>query len=269
MHRVRLFRIACAAILLLCGGLAADAAGQAYSAGGNTRAGARSTGGFWGLDMEVRGGILMPDGSAAFTMTAPTEDDTYDEYWSQGIGGGADLALPLWLLDKPTAAMRLTLGPFLGFDHFDLAGDTKEYDNGSALEVDDWTATTFFGGAQLRLEFGGSASMFRFLFGLDVAGGMVSYGGVSADFIASPGATPTVGHIFDSSTTSALRGAARLGLAIALSDTMDFNIHAVGGAYMLGAPEGNTDTNNPFGDSDPEAWMPITAAVGLSLRIRF
>lgn len=270
MRYVPFARIALALAVVLGGGLIGDATAQEYGGPTGARSSrARSDGGFWGLEFEVRGGVLLPDGSTSFTATPPQEDDSYDEYWSMGIGGGADVALPLFLSADPQGSTQFTLGPFLGFDFYQLTGDDKSYPGGGVLAVDNWTATTFFGGAQVRLLFGGEGNMVRMVTGLDVAAGMVSYGGVSADFIATPGATPTVGHIFDSSITSALRGVVRLGFDIRFSDHTTLVLHAMGGILMLGAPDGNTDTLNPFGDSKPDAWNPLIAAVGCSLRFRF
>ncbi|MHC5019968.1 MAG: hypothetical protein ACYTGX_07615 [Planctomycetota bacterium] len=259
MTTTRLIRLA----LLVSGLLAAAFTTEAAAQGAPARLSSV------GLDFEIRGSVLQPDTSTAFSMSAPQDDDSYDEYWSIGTGGGADISMPLFLLADPKKAMHLTLAPFIGFDHYELIGDTKEYDGGGKLEPDNWTATTFFGGLQARLIWGYDTSPIRFLIGVDVAGGMVAYGGVSGDFIASPGATPVVGHIFDSSTTSALRGVARTGLMLRLSHTAHLTIHASAGMLMLGAPDGNTDPANPFGDSDPGAWTPLIGGVGVSLRLRF
>lgn len=259
MHFRRLVRLALLVPALLCGSLTLDAAAQ----------GGRSEYGRVGIDFEIRGSYLQPDASTAFTMTAPAEDDTFDEYWSAGTGGGAELSMPLFLVANPKKAMQITIGPFLGIDHYELIGDTKEYDNGSKLELDNWTATTFYAGLQLRVVWGYDSHPVRFMIGVDAAGGAVSYGGVSADFIAAPGADPVVGHIFDASTTSALRGTARVGLLLRLSDRAQLGFHASAGAVMFGAPEGNDDPANPFGDSEPDPWMPLIAGAGISLRLRF
>jgi hypothetical protein len=251
-----------AALVLLLGLFATEAAAQ----------GAPAEYGRVGLEFEIRGSVLQPDSSVAFakfTKSDTTTEDTVDEYWSIGTGAGADIIMPLFVTTDPKKAMHITVGPFIGFDHYELTGDTKEYADGAKLEVDNWTATTFFGGLQLRLIWGYDSSPIRFTLGIDAAGGAVSYGGVSADFIASPGASPEIGHIFDASTTSVFRGVARAGFMLRLSDQAALTVNASAGMAMLGAPSGNDDPNNPFGDSEPDAWTPLIGGVGVSLRLRF